>query len=151
MEPLPFFSVLQTHPSHGSEKEIAMAKTYAPKILVVDDEKAVREITQAFLTLNGYEVNTAENGKEAFDELLHNHYDVVITDMQMPLMGGMELLDKISQMTANIVTILLTGNTVTPSDVSGKPFAHLSKPFSHNQLIHLVQKGLQTNTVAAQR
>jgi CheY-like chemotaxis protein len=128
-----------------------MAKTYAPRILVVDDEKAVREITQAFLTLNGYEVSTAENGKEAFDKLLNNHYDVVITDMQMPLMGGMELLEKISQMTSNIITILLTGNTVTPSDVSGKPFAHLSKPFSHNQLIQIVQKGLQTNTVAVQR
>ena len=128
-----------------------MAKTYAPRILVVDDEKAVREITQAFLTLNGYEVSTAENGKEAFDKLLNNHYDVVITDMQMPLMGGMELLEKISQMTSNIITILLTGTTVTPSDVSGKPFAHLSKPFSHNQLIQIVQKGLQTNTVAAQR
>ena len=128
-----------------------MAKTHAPKILVVDDDKAVREITQAFLTLNGYGVTTAENGKEAFDELLNNHYDVVITDMQMPLMGGMELLEKISQMTSNIITILLTGNTVTHSDVSGKTFAHLSKPFSHNQLIHLVQKGLQTNTVAAQR
>ena len=128
-----------------------MATTYAPKILVVDDEKSVRDITQAFLTLNGYEVSTAENGKEAFDKLLNNHYDVVITDMQMPLMGGMELLEKISQMTSNIITILLTGTTVTPSDVSGKPFAHLSKPFSHNQLIQIVQKGLQTNTVAAQR
>ena len=128
-----------------------MANTCAPRILVVDDEKSVREITQAFLTLNGYEVNTAENGKEAFDKLLNNHYDVVITDMQMPLMGGMELLEKISQMTSNIITILLTGNTVTQSDVSGKPFAHLCKPFSHNQLIHLVQKGLQTNTVGAHR
>ena len=109
-----------------------MANTCAPRILVVDDEKSVREITQAFLTLNGYEVNTAENGKEAFHELLNNHYDMVITDMQMPLMGGMELLEKISQMTSNIITILLTGTTVTQSDVSGKPFAHLSKPFSHN-------------------
>ena len=127
-----------------------MAKTCSPKILVVDDEKSVRDITRAFLTLNGYEVTTAENGKEALDELLNNHYDVVITDMQMPLMGGMELLEKISQMTSNIITILLTGNTGTPSAVSGKPFAHLSKPFSHNQLIHLVQKGLQTTTVAAQ-
>jgi CheY-like chemotaxis protein len=143
--------VLQAYPSQGSDKEIAMAQTSAPKILVVDDEKSVREITQAFLTLNGYAVTTAENGKEAFDELLKNHYDVVITDMQMPLMGGMELLEKISQMTSNIITILLTGTTVTQSAVSGKPFAHLSKPFSHNQLIHLVQKGLQTSTVAAQR
>jgi len=143
--------MVHPYPYRGPDKERAMATTYAPKILVVDDEKAVRDITEAFLTLNGYEVKTAENGKEAFDELLNNHYDVVITDMQMPLMGGMELLEKISQMTANIITILLTGNAVTPSAVAGKPFAQLSKPFSHNQLIHLVQKGLQTNTVAAQR
>lgn len=128
-----------------------MAKTSVPKILVVDDEKAVRDITQAFLTLNGYEVTTAENGKEAFDELLNNHYDVVITDMQMPLMGGMELLEKISQMTSTTITILVTGNTVRQSDISGKPFAHLCKPFSHNQLIQLVQKGLQTHTVGVQR
>lgn len=127
-----------------------MAKTSVPKILVVDDEKTVRDITQAFLTLNGYEVNTAENGKEAFDELINNHYDVVITDMHMPQMGGMELLEKISQMPSNTITILLTGTTVTQSNVSGKPFAHLCKPFSHNQLIQLVQKGLQTNTVGAQ-
>jgi len=87
-----------------------MAQTSAPKILVVDDEKSVRDITQAFLTLNGYAVTTAENGKEAFDELLNNHYDVVITDMQMPLMGGMELLEKISQMTSKIITILLSNS-----------------------------------------
>lgn len=127
-----------------------MANTVAPKILVVDDEKTVRDITEAFLTLNGYEVTTAKNGKEAFDELLNNHYDVVITDMQMPLMGGMELLEKISQMTSNIITILLTGSPVTESAMTEKPFAHLNKPFSHNQLIQLVQKGLQTNTVEAQ-
>lgn len=128
-----------------------MAKTSVPKILVVDDEKSVRDITQAFLTLNGYEVSTAQNGKEAFDELTNNHYDVVITDIQMPLMGGMELLEKISQMTSETITILMTGNASTPSAVSGKPFAHLCKPFSHNQLIQLVQEGLKTHTVGAQR
>ena len=95
-----------------------MAETYAPKILVVDDEKVIRDITQAFLSLNGYDVNTAENGKEAFEKMLSTHYDVVITDVQMPLMGGIELLERISQLKADTVTILLTGSPVNKSECS---------------------------------
>ena len=126
-----------------------MAETYTPRILVVDDEKVVREITQAFLTLNGYDVNTAENGKEAFEKLLNSHYDVVITDMQMPLMGGIELLERIAQIKSDTVTILLTGSTVSKSEYSQKPFAHLCKPFSHNQLIEVIQAGLKHHTAMA--
>ena len=127
-----------------------MAETYVPKILVVDDEKVIRDITQAFLTLNGYDVNTAENGKEAFEKMLSTHYDVVITDVQMPLMGGIELLERISQIKADTVTILLTGSPANKSECSQKPFAHLSKPFSHNQLIKVIQEGLESQTVLAQ-
>lgn len=121
-----------------------MAQTHVPKILVVDDEKVIRDLTQAFLMVNGYEVDTAENGKEAFDKLLNNSFDVVITDLKMPLMGGMELLEKLSNMNVNAVTIVLTGCSVNQSDFSRKPFAHLRKPFSHNQLIQVVQDGLKT-------
>ena len=127
-----------------------MAETYVPKILVVDDEKVIRDITQAFLTLNGYAVDTAENGKEAFEKMLSIHYDVVITDLQMPLMGGMELLERISQIKADTVTILLTGSPVNKSEYSQKPFAHLCKPFSHNQLIKVIQEGLESHPVLAQ-
>lgn len=121
-----------------------MAQTHVPKILVVDDEKVIRDLTQAFLMVNGYEVDTAENGKEAFDKLLNNSFDVVITDLKMPLMGGMELLEKLSNINVNAVTIVLTGCSVNQSDFSRKPFAHLRKPFSHNQLIQVVQDGLKT-------
>ena len=120
-----------------------MAQKHIPKILVVDDEKVIRDITQAFLMLNGYEVDTAENGKEALDKLLNNNFDVVITDLKMPLMGGMELLEKISKIKLNAVTIVLTACSVNESDFFKKPFAHLRKPFSHNQLIQVVQEGLK--------
>lgn len=124
-----------------------MAKKQAPQILVVDDEKHIRDITRAFLTLNGYEVSTAENGREALDKLLNNRYDVVITDLKMPLMGGMELLEKISHMKSSAVTILLTGYAVNKVDFSKEPFAHLRKPFSHDQLIQVVQEGLNNQKV----
>lgn len=120
-----------------------MAHTHVPKILVVDDEKVIRDLTQAFLMVNGYEVDTAENGEEALDKLLNNSFDVVITDLKMSLMGGMELLEKLSNINLNAVTIVLTGCSVNQSDFSRKPFAHLRKPFSHNQLIQVVQEGLK--------
>ena len=127
-----------------------MAQKHVPKILVVDDEKTIRDITQAFLILNGYEVETAENGKEALDKILTDTYDVVITDLQMPLMGGMELLEKISKIKLNAITIVLTGYSVNKTDFPKKPFAHLRKPFSHNQLIQVVQEGLKTHKAKQQ-
>jgi DNA-binding NtrC family response regulator len=126
-----------------------MAEHRMPRILVVDDEKVVRDITQAFLALNGYEVSTASDGKEAFDILRSSHYDVVITDLHMPLMGGIELLQKISQLKTNMVTIVLTGCTGTAADCRPAPYARLCKPFSHNQLIEVVQEGLKSQVARA--
>jgi len=126
-----------------------MAEHRTPRILVVDDEKVVRDITQAFLALNGYEVRTASDGREAFDILLNSHYDVVITDLHMPLMGGMELLEKISQLKTKMVTIVLTGRAGTKADCRPEPYARLCKPFSHNQLIEVVQEGLKSRVAQA--
>jgi DNA-binding NtrC family response regulator len=126
-----------------------MAEHRTPTILVVDDEKMVRDITQAFLALNGYEVRTASDGREAFDMLLNNHYDVVITDLHMPLMGGIELLEKISQLKADTVTIVLTGRAGTAADCRPEPYARLCKPFSHNKLIEVVQEGLKSRVARA--
>ena len=120
-----------------------MAKKKTPRILVVDDEKEIREITQAFLVLSGYEVSTAENGKDALDKLLAANYDVLITDLKMPKMGGMELLEKVSKLKSDAITILVTGYAFQESDFSRQPFAHLRKPFSHNQLIQVVEEGLR--------
>jgi two-component system response regulator ResD len=131
-------------------KEMSMAKKHTPRILVVDDEKDIREITQAFLVLNGYDVTTAENGKEALDKLLTDSYDVVITDLQMPKMGGIELLEKISQNKLNAITIVLTGYAIKRSDFPKELFAHLRKPFSHKQLIQVVQVALKTKFINQQ-
>lgn len=124
-----------------------MAKNHAPQILVVDDEKDIRDITEAFLIVNGYGVDTAQNGKEALGKLLINHYDVVITDLQMPKMNGLELLEEISRIKSNPVTIVVTGYAMKESDLPQEPFAYLRKPFSHNQLIQVVQEGIKQTLV----
>lgn len=63
------------------------------RVLIVDDEKFIRDILADFLGMEGYVVRTAEDGQAALNELHHAHYDLVISDLKMPRMGGIELLD----------------------------------------------------------
>ena len=64
-----------------------------PRVLVVDDEKFIRDILADFLGMEGYIVRTAEDGTSALTELERAHYDLVISDLKMPRMGGIELLE----------------------------------------------------------
>src|SRR5918911_680070 len=70
-----------THPMSHEER---------PRVLVVDDEKFIREILAEFLGMEGYLVRTAEDGSGALAELSRAHYDMVISDLKMPRMGGLE-------------------------------------------------------------
>ncbi len=71
-------------------------------ILVVDDEENAREGLSKILSKEGYRVETAANGKEAIDTLKRQRYELVITDMRMPLMDGFEVLREIKKMDENI-------------------------------------------------
>ena len=118
-------------------------------IMVIEDEIGARATLCAILEDAGYRVIGLGRGTDALRMIRTNSFDVVITDMQMPLMGGMELLERIAQIKADTVTILLTGSTISKSECSQKPFAHLCKPFSHNQLIEVIQEGLKNHTALA--
>ena len=64
------------------------------RILVVDDEKVIREILADFLSMEGYVVHAVEDGAQALEELKRRSYDLVISDLKMPNMGGLELLEQ---------------------------------------------------------
>src|SRR5678810_64337 len=74
----------------------------SPRVLVVDDEKVIREILSDFLTMEGYVVRTVEDGSSALKELERRSYNLVISDLKMPGMGGLELLEKISDLKTNV-------------------------------------------------
>ena len=67
----------------------------AHKILVVDDEEIIRESLSFVLKKEGYLVEEAENGKVAYDKMVANFFDVVITDLEMPGMKGIQLVEEI--------------------------------------------------------
>ncbi|HOJ18576.1 MAG: sigma-54-dependent Fis family transcriptional regulator [Ignavibacteriales bacterium] len=78
------------------------------KILVVDDEDIIRESLSYILSKEGYVVDEAENGKVALDKILDNYYDLVITDLEMPVMKGIELLENLSTAAVQTASIVIT-------------------------------------------
>jgi len=78
------------------------------KILIVDDEEHTRLGYAEVLKLEGYSVDTAENGREAFFKLQEMDFDVVVTDLRMPELDGMGLIDRIRQLKNNQKIIIIT-------------------------------------------
>jgi DNA-binding NtrC family response regulator len=104
----------------------------AARILVVDDERVIREILAEFLTLEGFSVHTVEDGEKALVELRLHPYDLLITDLKMPRLSGLQLLEKIEAERLGVLTVLMTGfGTVETAIEAMKKGAYdyLLKPF----------------------
>jgi DNA-binding response OmpR family regulator len=117
-----------------------MSKT----ILVVDDNFDATEIAKAILTARGYEVRVAHNGRDALLEIGTRRPALVVLDVMMPDMSGMEVLDRIKQRseTADVPVIMCTAKS-HDSDVldgyrSGADY-YISKPFTAQQLLYGVE------------
>jgi response regulator RpfG family c-di-GMP phosphodiesterase len=124
-----------------------------PRILVVDDEQVIREILADFLSMEGFWVRTAEDGSAALVELSRNQYDLVLSDLKMPVMGGLELLKAISEHTPNVVTIIMTGfGTVeTAIDAMKKgAYDYILKPFKVEEVVHTIRRGLEKQRLLAE-
>ena len=79
-------------------------------VLVVDDEQDIRDVLEMALMDSGYEVVTAENGRQALDLFIEKQPTIVITDIKMPVMDGIELLDQIKRRSAEAEVIMITGH-----------------------------------------
>jgi two-component system response regulator PilR (NtrC family) len=116
------------------------------RILVVDDEKSMREILQIFLRNEGYEVTTANNGEVAVEALKKDIFDLVITDMKMPRMDGLELIKNIKEMTPETAVILITAFGTTESAIDAMKhgaYDYIQKPFQMNDIRLIVKNALE--------
>src|SRR4051812_2108774 len=119
--------------------------TDTPRILVVDDERVIREILSDFLSVEGYVVRTVQDGLEALRELQRRSYNLVISDLKMPNMTGLELIERITALQIPVLTVIMTGfGTVETAIEAMKQGAYdyILKPFKVEEVVHIVQRGL---------
>ncbi|CAN5729666.1 response regulator [soil metagenome] len=137
-------SAAPTQSSPGSSEE-PQVESEAARILVVDDERVIREILAEFLALEGYSVHTVEDGEKALTELRLRPYDLLITDLKMPRISGLQLLERIEQERLGVLTILMTGFGTVESAIEAMKkgaYDYLLKPFKIEDVIHVVQRAL---------
>jgi response regulator RpfG family c-di-GMP phosphodiesterase len=127
--------------------------TESARILVVDDERVIREILAEFLALEGFSVHTVEDGEKALTELRLRPYDLLITDLKMPRLSGLQLLERVEQERLGVLTVLMTGfGTVETAIEAMKKGAYdyLLKPFKVEEVIHVVQRALHRQRLQAE-
>ncbi|HEX9298129.1 MAG TPA: HD domain-containing phosphohydrolase [Polyangiaceae bacterium] len=130
-----------------------MSPEERPRVLVVDDEKFIREILAEFLGMEGYLVRTAEDGSSALAELGRSHYDLVISDLKMPKMGGMELLEAINKVAPNALTVIMTGFGTVETAIDAMKrgaYDYILKPFKVEEVTMIVQRGLEKQRLSAE-
>jgi DNA-binding NtrC family response regulator len=113
------------------------------KVLVIDDEPIVRISSKRALTPEGYEVTLADSGKAGIDILEHASFDVILLDLKMPDMDGIEVLKVIMERWPGTKVIIVTGYSTVDTAVQALrlgAFNHIEKPFTPDSLITAVKE-----------
>lgn len=120
------------------------------KILVVDDEKPISDIVKYNLTKEGFEVETAFDGEEALDKFNSDEYDLVLLDLMLPKIEGLEVCREIRK-TSNVPIIMVTAKDSEIDKVLGLELGaddYVTKPFSNRELIARVKANLRRQSTA---
>ncbi len=116
------------------------------RILVVDDEMVVKQVVLDFLEMKGFEVVGADNGKEAMEKLSEAHYDLVLSDIRMPEMDGLELLKNVKKKYPDTGMIMFTGFADIHAAVDAMKlgaYDYVAKPFNFDELLMNVERALE--------
>lgn len=118
------------------------------KVLVIDDSSTFLKMVVDILTLEGFEVIQANDGKEGMFKLLKNPVDLIITDLHMPYIDGIELLRRVkrSQLHKQTPVIMLTTESQKSRVMEAITLgvsAWILKPFTHEQLMEIVKKVIE--------
>ncbi len=117
-----------------------------PYILVVDDEPSIREFLQIMLKREKMQVETASNGREALEKLATQSFDLIISDIQMPEVSGLELLAKVKEKDPEALVLMITAFGSTESAVEAMKlgaYDYLTKPFKIDDVKIRLKKALE--------
>ncbi len=115
------------------------------RALVIDDEQIVLDSVKKILEPENYEVDTALDGRVGVDLALKKNYDVVLTDIRMPYIGGMRVLRDIKRARPSLPVIIITGYATVKSAVQAMKLGatdYIEKPFTPEDLVNAVNRAL---------
>ena len=129
----------------ASPSPVAAHSGQRPRVLVVDDEASIRDLLTQTLTLADYVVDAAADGAEALDRMKTQAYNLLVTDLRMPGLDGLSVINAARRMNAGLPVIVITGfSTETTAidaaniDVSG----YLTKPFKVPKVLEVAARAL---------
>lgn len=115
-------------------------------ILIIDDERSIRDGCQLSLRNKGHQVDTSPNGRAGLEALLQGNYDIVLLDLRLPDLNGMEILRQACREKPSLCIIVITGFSTVKGAVEAMKagaFDYLSKPFSQHDLFLTVDRALE--------
>ncbi len=117
-------------------------------IVIIDDAECIRDSCCQVLTKAGYLVETAINGEVGLAKVKEIGPDIALVDLDMPGASGLEVMDRLNEISPGIVKIVVTGNTTIDLEQEvirkGRALSYLTKPFSPDQLKQAVRKALDS-------
>jgi DNA-binding NtrC family response regulator len=122
-----------------------------PKVLVVDDERAILDTVEILLRGEGFDASVAHSGREALDRFEELSPDVVLTDIRMPGITGLDLLEAVRERDPEVPVILMTAQASLQSAVKAVnqgAFYYLQKPFSNAELVALCKRAAQVRELS---
>jgi putative nucleotidyltransferase with HDIG domain len=125
-------------------------KTLNPHLLVVDDDPAMGELLSVLLSLEGSQVQRCTSGSRALELLEQRRYDLVLSDLKMPRMNGMELLTQVTERFPRVAFVMLTGNDDVLLGVRAMKAGaadYLIKPFQKRAVISSVRRALEKKSL----
>ena len=124
-----------------------------PSILVIEDKDSMREMLSKTLEAEGYEVETARDGEGGVDKAKEKKYDVVLADLKLPKMDGIEVLSSLKEMDHDVAVILMTAYGTIEKAVEAMregAFDFLTKPFDTDHLSVLIKRALENRRLVAE-
>ena len=120
-----------------------MSGTSRFQILIVDDENVQLEMLKGFLVKQGYGVDTAEDGKRGLEKFKRGSFDLILTDLRMPGMDGLQLLREVKGLNPEVVVVILTAYATVGTAVAAMKegaYDYLTKPIELDELLLLIQR-----------
>ena len=122
-------------------------------ILVVDDEEIMREILDALLTREGYDVRLAANGEEGLELARNNAFDAAIVDVMMPGMDGIAVLDELKRLDDDLPVLMITAFASVETAISAMKrgaFDYITKPFKNDEVLVVVRNAVERRRLLAE-